>query len=509
VAIELKGNKQMMAFVPARAKILLCAVVLAAVLLGEQTLAQNAKDAKKTSETEGEKPKLEFKPGEEVRVDLPKAGSYMMVYVPKDYSPDRSWPMIFCYHGYKGKASTYPFRQITQGAGFIVLGMNYATKDYGETLCRASSGTKPEKAYLAEALALVKESLNIDPHMAFMGGFSQGGYSTSFLGEQLLDRLAGLVILGAGRNQADTNPPPAKLIRGKPIFIGAGVDDKRHCAAARNAAKFYRRRGAKVTLEEWLDVGHSVETKNTKLHDWLLHNGPLKKVRSMSASAQKAEKLGWLGLAYVAYKNVASLSTTDKTCLAAATAADRLAEKAEELFAEAQQAVDNKNYLTAHTALAQITTAFKDSDFEKRASPQLKALATDPKIQAIIDQAKIDAKADALEAKAVAAENEKLYLKAFKFYERYLAKFPKATRYEKVKAHLAALKEDKAVKAAINTGSEAEEECTGWLSLADAYIQSGMPDKARPHLQKIIDKYGDSPWAKQAREQLAKIDRRR
>ncbi len=386
--------------------------------------------------------------------------------------------------------------------------MNYATKEYGDTLCRASSDTRHEKAYLAEALALIKESLNIDLRMAFMGGFSQGGYSASHLGEQMLDKLAGLVLLGSGRSHLDSNPPPTKLIRGKPIFIGVGADDKGH-HVAKMAAKLYRRLGARVTFEEWPGVGHRVEMKKTKLHDWLLHNGPLKKVISMSASAQKAEKLGRLGLAYVTYKNVAALSTTEKTCLAAATAADRLAEKAEELLAEAQQAADSNNYLTAYTALTRITTAFKGSDFEKRASQQLKTFATDPEIQAAIDQAKIDAKADALEAKAVAAEKEKLYLKAFKFYDRYLAKFPKATRYEKVKAHLAALKEDKAVKAAINTGSEAEEECTGWLSLADAYIHSDMPDKAKPHLQKIIDKYGESPWAEQARTRLAKINRKR
>ncbi len=96
----------MMASVPARAKILLCAVALAAVLLGEQTLTKNVKGAEKASGTESEKPKLEFKPGEEIRINMPKAKSFVLVYVPKDYSPDRSWPIIFCYHGYKGKATT-------------------------------------------------------------------------------------------------------------------------------------------------------------------------------------------------------------------------------------------------------------------------------------------------------------------------------------------------------------------------------------------------------------------
>lgn len=498
-----------MVFVPLRAKVLLCAMALVVVLLGGQVLAQNVKGIWKASGADSKKPKVDFNPGEEVRVDMPKAGNFVLVYIPKDYTPDRSWPIIFCYHGYKGKATTSPFRRITQGTGFIVLGMNYATKEYGETLCRASSGTKPEKAYLAEALALIKESLNIDPHMAFMGGFSQGGYSTSYLGEQLLDNLAGLVILGAGRNQSTGNPPSAKLIRGKPIFIGAGANDKRHCESAQKAATFYRRLGAKVTFEKWPDVGHSMEMKKTKLRDWLIYNGPLKGIKSKLASAQKAENLGQLGRAYVTYKKVAALSTTDETCLAAAKAVDRLAKKANELLAEAQQAVSNNNYSAAHTTLKRIAVDFKGSDFEKKASQQLKTLAADPKVAAIIDQAGIDAKADALEAKAVAAEKKKLYLRAFKLYKRYLKKFPKASRYEKVKAHLSAIKKDKAIKAAINTGSEAKGDCTGWLSLADAYIQSDKPEKAKLYLQKIIDKYDGSKWAEQARARMDKIDKER
>ena len=64
------------------------------------------------------------------RFEAPKANNFFLVYVPQDYTPDRAWPVIFCYHGAGGSAGTFPFQQVTRGKGFIIIGMNYATKQY-------------------------------------------------------------------------------------------------------------------------------------------------------------------------------------------------------------------------------------------------------------------------------------------------------------------------------------------------------------------------------------------
>ena len=167
----------------------------------------------------------ELLPGKEVRITAPKTGKTFLLYVPVDYTDKRPFPVLFYYHGYRGTATTGMFRHITKGKGFIIVGMNYATDDYYKGHLPPTK-TAPEKAFFHEVVALVSARLNIAKDYIFMGGYSQGGYSTTVLGEQLLDRLAGFLILGAGRRNVDTEPPPAELIRGHPVFLGAGeLDD--------------------------------------------------------------------------------------------------------------------------------------------------------------------------------------------------------------------------------------------------------------------------------------------
>ena len=157
-----------------------------------------------------------------------------------------------------------PFKQVTKGEGFIVVGMNYATDDYYKGL--SPDKTVPEKAFFNEVMALVSARLNIATDYIFMGGYSQGGYSTTVLGEQLLERLAGFLILGAGRRNVDVEPPPAELIRGYSIFYGAGELDDPHYPRAKRAAGFYTEWGADVTFEGWKDETHKLSpqwmTKN-------------------------------------------------------------------------------------------------------------------------------------------------------------------------------------------------------------------------------------------------------
>ena len=365
------------------------------------------------------------------RLEAPKAKNFFFVYVPQDYTSDRAWPVIFCYHGAGGSATTWPFQQVTHGEGFIVVGMNYATEAYSHGLGRERTG--PEQAFFTEALSIISSQLNINPKMVFMGGYSQGGYSTTILGEQLLDQLAGLIILGASRSYVDRYPPPAKLIAGKPIFIGVGENDERN-SQARETVQIYKHWGADVTFEEWPGAGHGDEPKETKLLDWLLANGPLKDVEAKLTAAHQAENSGKLGEALMLYHQVSELSQGYGTCIEAAKAAEKLTQQAEKQLAEAES-VGQESYIEADKLLTQIAKVYAGSIFEERARQQKKMLLND--------------KADALEVKAVEAEKAKDYKKALQLYELYLTYFPEADRYQAVKAHLEALKADKAVQDAI------------------------------------------------------------
>ena len=370
---------------------------------------------------------LDLFPGIEVSVEASITKKNFLVYVPLDYTPERPWPVIFCYHGYGGSATTSPFKKVTHGEGFVIVGMNYATKDYHKGLPYDKTG--PEKAYFDEAFAFVSSHLNIDPEFVFMGGYSQGGYSTTVLGEQLLDRLAGRLILGAGRTHVDRYPPPAELIRGHPVFFGVGELDDPHYIRAKNAAQRYREWEADVTFEGWPGETHGLSQNwhtKTEMVDWLIANGPLKQIESRFKQAHMAEGAGKLGEAFTLYNQVSGILPGDELCVEAAASAEKLFQQANAQLAEAERAVTRKPYPQAVKRLKQVVKTYAGSVFADRAQQHLKDL--------------LNAKADELEVRARAAEDARDYTKALQLYQLYLTHFFEADRYQVVKAHVKTLK---------------------------------------------------------------------
>ena len=65
----------------------------------------------------------DFGPGQVTRIDRDDIGykGHFLVYLPEDYTPDRSWPVIFSYHGLGGNPEVSTFRAITQGRGLSLI----------------------------------------------------------------------------------------------------------------------------------------------------------------------------------------------------------------------------------------------------------------------------------------------------------------------------------------------------------------------------------------------------
>ena len=80
--------------------------------------------------------------------------------------------------------------------------------------------------------------------------------------------LAGGAILGAGhRFQLEAVPKP--LPKGTPIFLGVGRLDGNYPFSLK-ALLFFRKLGAKVEMETWRGVGHSMPgVGSTGLKEWL------------------------------------------------------------------------------------------------------------------------------------------------------------------------------------------------------------------------------------------------
>lgn len=372
-------------------------------------------------------------PGKEVRITAPKTGKTFLVYVPYDYTDKHAFPIIYYYHGMKGSATTAFFRRLTKGQGFIIVGMNYATHIYYKKLY--PNETAAEKLFFKEVLALLSDRLNIAHDYIFMAGYSQGGYSTTVLGEQMLDQLAGRLVLGAGRRDMHRYPPPAELIRGHPVFYGAGELDQPHYPRAKQAAQFYRKLGADVTFEGWPNETHSFSSKvfeYTKIREWLIAYGPAKQVESGFEAAQIAEKEDRFGEALALYDQIEGILPDTELCRLAKKSATRLATQAENQLEMIKKAAEEKPYAESVKSLESFRDGYSGSIYEERAVRVLHEL--------------LNAKADDLEKRARAAEIEKNYPRAMQLYKLYLTYFTEAERYPEVKKHVKELKNKTGMK---------------------------------------------------------------
>lgn len=134
----------------------------------------------------------------------------------------------------------------------------------------------------------------------------------------------------------------------------------------------------------------------------------------------------------------------------------------------------------------------------------MNALLENPKIKGVLEQVRLDEAADALEAKANAAEKEKDYAEAFRLYATYVEKYADATRYRTVKAHYDRLRSDGKIVAKLRA-DKAKDQCTTWLNLAKNYINAGMNRQAVKYLRKVVAEHPGTSYAKEAKALLKKM----
>ena len=242
-----------------------------------------------------EKPKIpeapKFVPGQEVRIDVNDkdiGGDYFLVYVPSDYTDEHDWPAIFFFNGAGHRPSTELFKSVTEGKGFIIIGIEYVKTGTGRmTKGQYINNLKRELKSIYKVQKLASEYFRIDKKRLFLTGFSRGGWRTAALIEQNAKPWAGAAIIAAGRSQFPLPPADGEnLLRGKPVYIGAGEKDE-NMNAAKKAREFFRRRGADVTFEEYKGLGHMFKADSKILHDWLITNSAIEHTESAQADKQQ------------------------------------------------------------------------------------------------------------------------------------------------------------------------------------------------------------------------------
>ncbi len=211
-----------------------------------------------------------FEPGREYHIitDNKAIGTQSFnVYVPRDYTDNRDWPIIF---RYKGRGDKYnPIicrggRSATCDRGAIVIGMGYikSGRTYMSPIEYRQS-IQDELKSISEAKRLVSKHLRIDDDRLFLAGSSAGGWLATNLLELKAQVWAGAMVYVAGRHpMADrlTNKYSTKAFYGLPVFFGSSLPGDSHGSNYQWAVKgseIYQRRGAIVTFQiykkgEWL-----------------------------------------------------------------------------------------------------------------------------------------------------------------------------------------------------------------------------------------------------------------
>jgi hypothetical protein len=184
----------------------------------------------------------------------------------------------------------------------------------------------------------------------------------------------------------------------------------------------------------------------------------------------------------------------------------QLAARAEARTAEAEAHIKKKEYYQADEALVEVVVLAGDSDLADAARARRTELHKDKAIHAAIEQGRREHEASEALADLEKKAPEMTPAARLKAYEALAGAHPGTKAGADAAAKAEAMRSDEALMAGI-ADRAAEKECLGWLSMARNFAKAGMPAKATPYLKKVMEKYPDTDFARQAKEMLAKIEK--
>jgi phospholipase/carboxylesterase len=180
--------------------------------------------------------------------------SQYTLYVPEDYTPARSWPLIVCLHGGYGEGFEYIWTWLrpARSHGYILL----SPKSLGPTwdMTMQSADTRSVVAMLAE----VARQYSIDRSRVYLTGLSDGGIFTYILGIERHDLFAGLAVVAGALHMAVDPMLREGRARDVPLFVVHGVHDFIFPVAfTRQTCELMKGLGYNIRYEELPEWGHA------------------------------------------------------------------------------------------------------------------------------------------------------------------------------------------------------------------------------------------------------------
>ena len=205
----------------------------------------------------------------ETELKAPGVEDAILVSLPENHDPSKSWPAVFSYHGFNGKPETRTTRSHTGPKDWIVIGMGYTQKGKYQVGPEDIANELKAFRYARDELARTQ---GLDPKRVFVTGYSKGGWMTDTLLQAAPDFAGGAILMGGHIPSALKNTPAQD--KGRSIFIGVGRLDPNHLPSLK-ALLFYRGLGLQTSFEAWSGLGHDFPREGSVgLREWyVIQNG--------------------------------------------------------------------------------------------------------------------------------------------------------------------------------------------------------------------------------------------
>ena len=189
------------------------------------------------------------------------------VYVPEDYSPDRTWPLVVALHGGSGNGRNFLWTWLrdARSAGAILV----APTSTGRTW--ALAGRDTDTPFLGQIVDMAKERWRIDESRMLLTGMSDGGSFTFISGLEAASPFTHLAPISTGFHPVMAQMADRERLSGLPIYLAHGtLDWMFDIGMARQAAEALTAVGAAVTWREIEDLSHTYPRElNPQILAWM------------------------------------------------------------------------------------------------------------------------------------------------------------------------------------------------------------------------------------------------
>ncbi|MFC7338410.1 hypothetical protein ACFQY0_14545 [Haloferula chungangensis] len=233
----------------------------------------------------------------ELELKAPGIDDTILVSLPENHDPAKSWPAVFNYHGFNGRPNTKSTREHTGTSDWIVVGMGYTQP--GKYQLQEEDIAAELKAFRHVRDELAR-SQGLDSKRVYVSGYSKGGWMSDALLQAEPSLRGGAILMGGHIPTPLKNPAP--LSKDSHIFIGIGRKDPNYIPSLK-ALVHYRGLGLPTSFEAWPELGHDFPPEgSTGLREWFtLQNGGKPDDRALEMEFKKLLTLppaeAWLALA--------------------------------------------------------------------------------------------------------------------------------------------------------------------------------------------------------------------